>query len=138
MNKDSITSKLRNKANALGLNYNLVLSKFFFDEFLKILSKSKYQENFMLKGGMLLTYTLGVQNRSTQDIDFLVKGVRLDSVEIKKILDSVLYNEFRTGVWFETIGDCDEIRLEDEYGGLRFYIVGHLSNMRIKPKLFIA
>ena len=75
MNKDSITSKLRNKAKSLGLNYNLVL---------KILSKSKYQENFMLKGGMLLTYTLGVQNRSTQDIDFLVKGVRLDYVEIKK------------------------------------------------------
>lgn len=35
MNKDSITSKLRNKARSLGLNYNLVLSKFFFDEFLK-------------------------------------------------------------------------------------------------------
>jgi len=92
----------------------------------------------MLKGGMLLTYTLGVQNRSTQDIDFLVKGVRLDSVEIKKILDSVLYDEFRTGVWFETVGDCDEIRLEDEYGGLRFYIVGHLSNMRIKFAIDIA
>lgn len=57
----------------------------------------------MLKGGMLLTYTLGVQNRSTQDIDFLVKGVRLDSVETKKILDSVLYDEFRTGVWFKSI-----------------------------------
>lgn len=92
----------------------------------------------MLKGGILLTYTLGVQNRSTQDIDFLVKGVRLDSVEIKKILDSVLYDESRTGVWFETIGDCDEIRLEDEYGGLRFYIVGHLSNMRIKFAIDIA
>lgn len=52
---------------------------------------------------MLLTYTLGVQNRSTQDIDFLVKGVRLDSVETKKILDSVLYDEFRTGVWFKPI-----------------------------------
>ena len=50
MNKDSITSKLRNKAKYLGLNYNLVLSKFFFDEFLKKLSNSKYQENFMLKG----------------------------------------------------------------------------------------
>lgn len=33
MNKDSITQKLRNKAKELVLNYNLVLSKFFFDEF---------------------------------------------------------------------------------------------------------
>ena len=98
MNKDSITSKLRNKAKLLGLNYNLVLSKFFFDEFLKILSKSKYQENFMLKGGILLTYTLGVQNRSTQDIDFLVKGVRLDSVEIKKILDIIIKRGYNNEV----------------------------------------
>lgn len=51
MNKDSITQKLRNKAKELDLNYNLVLSKFFFDEFLKLISISVYRENFMLKGG---------------------------------------------------------------------------------------
>lgn len=50
MNKDSITQKLRNKAKELDLNYNLVLSKFFFDEFLKLLSNSVHRENFMLKG----------------------------------------------------------------------------------------
>lgn len=60
MNKDSITQKLRNKAKELDLNYNLVLSKFFFDEFLKLISVSVHRENFMLKGGMLLTFSLGV------------------------------------------------------------------------------
>ncbi|MDY6073347.1 MAG: nucleotidyl transferase AbiEii/AbiGii toxin family protein [Eubacteriales bacterium] len=74
MNKDSVTQKLRNKAKEFGLNYNLALSKFCFDEFLKLLSNSVHRENFTLKGGMLLTYSLGVQNRATQDIDFLVKG----------------------------------------------------------------
>ena len=87
MNKDSVTQKLRNKAKELDLNYNLVLSKFFFDEFLKLLSNSVHRENFMLKGGMLLTYSLGVQNRSTQDIDFLVKGFTIESVKFKKILE---------------------------------------------------
>ena len=65
MNKDSITARLRNRARELDINYNLALTQFFFDEFLKLLSKSKYKDNFMLKGGMLLTYTLGVQNRAT-------------------------------------------------------------------------
>ena len=77
MNKDSITARLRNKAKDLNINYNLALTQFFFDEFLRLLSQSKYKENFMLKGGMLLTYSLGVQNRTTQDIDFLVKGINL-------------------------------------------------------------
>ena len=84
MNKESITQKLRNKAKELDLNYNLVLSKFFFDEFLKLISISIHRENFMLKGGMLLTYSLGVQNRSTQDIDFLVKGFPIETVKLKK------------------------------------------------------
>ena len=65
MNKDSITARLRNRARELDINYNLALTQFFFDEFLKLLSQSKYKDNFMLKGGMLLTYTLGVQNRAT-------------------------------------------------------------------------
>ncbi|KGF11908.1 hypothetical protein HMPREF1639_06835 [Peptostreptococcus sp. MV1] len=86
MNKDSVTQKLRNKAKELGLNYNLALSKFFFDEFLKLLSNSAHRENFMIKGGMLLTYSLGVQNRATQDIDFLVKGFPLEPVEMRKLL----------------------------------------------------
>ncbi|WP_455224629.1 nucleotidyl transferase AbiEii/AbiGii toxin family protein [Granulicatella sp.] len=84
MNKDSVTQKLRNKAKELDLNYNLVLSKFFFDEFLKLISISEHRENFMLKGGMLLTYSLGVQNRTTQDIDFLVKGFPIETIKLKK------------------------------------------------------
>ena len=36
------------------------------------------------------------------------------------------------------MGDCDEIRLEDEYSGLRFQIVGHLSNMIIIFAIDIA
>lgn len=44
----------------------------------------------MLKGGMLLTYSLGVQNRATQDIDFLVKGFPLESAEMKKVLEEII------------------------------------------------
>lgn len=88
MNKDSVTQKLRNKAKELGLNYNLALSKFCFDEFLKLLSNSVHRENFTLKGGMLLTYSLGVQNRATQDIDFLVKGFPLESAEMSLLCKS--------------------------------------------------
>ena len=90
MNKDSVTQKLRNKTKELDLNYNLVLSKLFFDEFLKLLSNSVHRENFMLKGGMLLTYSVGVQNRATQDINFLVKGFPLKSVEMRKVLSEII------------------------------------------------
>ena len=138
MNKDSVTRNLRNKAKELGLNYNLVLSKFFFDEFLKLLSNSVHRENFMLKGGMLLTYSLGVQNRATQDIDFLVKGFPLESAEMKKVLEEIIGDNKQSDIWFELNSTVEEIRAEDEYGGLRFHIIGHLANIRIPFSVDIA
>ena len=138
MNKDSVTRKLRNKVKELGLNYNLVLSKFFFDEFLKLLSNSVHREHFMLKGGMLLTYSLGVQNRATQDIDFLVKGFPLESAEMKKVLEEIIGDNKQSDIWFELNSTVEEIRAEDEYGGLRFHIIGHLANIRIPFSVDIA
>ena len=138
MNKDSITQKLRNKAKELDLNYNLVLSKFFFDEFLKLISISVHRENFMLKGGMLLTYSLGVQNRSTQDIDFLVKGFPIETVKLKKFLEEILGDTNKKDIWFEINGTAEEIRAEDEYGGIRFHLIGHLANIRIPFSIDIA
>lgn len=138
MNKESITQKLRNKAKELDLNYNLVLSKFFFDEFLKLISISIHRENFMLKGGMLLTYSLGVQNRSTQDIDFLVKGFPIETVKLKKILEEILGDTNKKDIWFEINGTAEEIRAEDEYGGIRFHLIGHLANIRIPFSIDIA
>ena len=138
MNKESITQKLRNKAKELDLNYNLVLSKFFFDEFLKLISISIYRENFMLKGGMLLTYSLGVQNRSTQDIDFLVKGFTLETVELKRILKEILGDTNKKDLWFELNDTVEKIKAEDKYGGLRFHVIGHLANIRIPFSIDIA
>ena len=138
MNKDSVTEKLRKRAKELRLNDNLVLNQFFFDEFLKLLSISKYQNNFMLKGGMLLTYTLGIQNRATQDIDFLVKGLTIDAVQIKDILSTIISGADTSGVWFEVLNDVDNIRLEDKYGGVRYHIIGHLSNIRVPFAIDIA
>ena len=138
MNKDSVTEKLRKRAKELKLNYNLVLNQFFFDEFLKLLSISKYQNNFMLKGGMLLTYTLGIQNRATQDIDFLVKGLTIDAVQIKDILNTIISGVDKSGVWFEVLNDGDTIRLEDKYGGVRYNIIGYLSNIRVPFSIDIA
>ena len=138
MNKDSVTQKLRNKAKELDLNYNLVLSKFLFDEFLKLISISIYRKNFLLKGGMLLTYSLGVQNRSTQDIDFLVKGFPIETVELKRILKEILGDTNKKDLWFELNDTIEEIKAEEKYAGLRFHVIGHLANIRIPFSIDIA
>lgn len=138
MNKDSITSKLRNKSKELGINYNVALDQFFFDEFLKLISESKYRENFTLKGGMLLSYTLGIENRTTRDIDFLVSNMSIEADNLNNVLADVLSTNENSDVWFELISNGKSIRLDDFYGGYSFAIVGHLSNMRRRFSIDIA
>ena len=138
MNKDSITSKLRNKSKELGINYNVALDQFFFDEFLKLISESKYRENFTLKGGMLLSYTLGIENRTTRDIDFLVSNMSIEADNLNNALADVLSTNENSDVWFELISNGKNIRLDDFYGGYSFAIVGHLSNMRRRFSIDIA
>ena len=92
----------------------------------------------MLKGGMLLTYSLGVQNRTTQDIDFLVKGFPIETIKLKKILEGILGDTNKKDIWFELKGTAEEFRAEDEYGGIRFHVIGHLVNIRIPFSIDIA
>lgn len=60
MNKNCITERLRNKSKETGVNYSILQAFFFYEEFLKHLSKSSYKENFILKGGLLVSAMAGI------------------------------------------------------------------------------
>ena len=49
----SVLTRLKNKAQASGRSYQLCLQLFCQEEFLRRLEKSKYAENFVLKGDCL-------------------------------------------------------------------------------------
>lgn len=137
--RDSVTQRLRNKSQELSLDYNTLLSRYFFDEFLKLLAKSEYKNNFVLKGGMLLSFVLGIDNRSTQDIDFLINGLKMEDSYLFNVIKSVTaYEENHDGMWFEINDSIDSIRPEDEYGGYRFHIIGHLDKIRFPFSVDIA
>ncbi len=66
--------KLKNKIKSYAIKNNLTVQeawdKYFFDSLLIKLSLSNYKGNFVLKGGFLLENIIGIQNRTTLDIDF--------------------------------------------------------------------
>lgn len=137
MNKYSIVNKLRIRASELNVSFNDVLSQFFYDEFLKLLSMSKYNENFLLKGVMLVAYKIGLQNRSTRDIDFLINGLDFKIENMRNIISDIV-SMHTNEVWYELIGNWELIRLDDIYGGARFHLIDHVSNIRLPFTLDIA
>ncbi len=62
----SILAKLRNKAQVSGVSYQQCLQLFFQEEFLRRLSKSKYAENLILKGGLFIYQLTNFEEISPQ------------------------------------------------------------------------
>lgn len=88
---------------------------------------------------MLLSFVLGIDNRSTQDIDFLINGLKMEDSYLFNVIKSVTaYEENHDGMWFEINDSIDSIRPEDEYGGYRFHIIGHLDKIRFPFSVDIA
>ena len=53
------------------------------ERLLERISLSQYKDNFILKGGMLISAMLGIDSRTTMDMDTTIKGFPLTEENIK-------------------------------------------------------
>ena len=72
---------VKNTENKLGLPSNTLLNYYMMERFLCRISKSEYANNFVIKGGFLISSLIGIDMRSTMDVDVTLKGVLLRSEE---------------------------------------------------------
>ena len=86
MNKAKLTSLCHKISKDTGLSFNAVMLYYFLESILKKLAKSRYNEKFVFKGGFLLSNMVGIESRSTTDIDFLLKNMQLSEENIIKML----------------------------------------------------
>ena len=77
VNAMSLKAKIRNLAKLNNISAQVVLQNFMFERFLERLSKSKYQDKFILKGGLLTAAMVGINNRSTMDMYTTLKNYPL-------------------------------------------------------------
>ena len=111
---EQIKGALRNISKKTGINPNSLLQMCLFEGILEKLSKSKYSENFILKGGLLISSLIGVDMRSTMDMDITIRGIPLNEVSITKILNEILAIEIDADIEYKLI-KLSPIRQEDVY-----------------------
>lgn len=65
------------------ISAQLVLQNYLLERFLERVSVSKYQSNFIIKGGFLIASMVGLDSRSTRDMDATIKRfpVREDTIQ---------------------------------------------------------
>lgn len=134
----SVKQRLLNMARAQGRGFDILLVRFALERLLFRLSQSAHRENYILKGGMLVTQWLNHDNRETRDADFLGFG-EADVETIKAIFAEIMAITSEDGLDFD-IGAlaATTIREEAEYGGIRLKTNAYLERTRIPVTLDIA
>ena len=82
----SVLARLKNKAAASGRSYQLCLQLFCQEEFLRRLEKSRYADNFVLKGGLFVYAVTDFDSRVTIDVDFLLRRIPNTPEQVKRCL----------------------------------------------------
>jgi len=130
-NAASIRARLKNIADKEHKQFDFILMLYFVERLLFRLSLTRYSEQFVLKGGLLLYLILNEKARATKDIDLLAK-------ETASNLD-ILYDIFAdiSGIPSDDAVSYDpksitaeRIKEDADYEGVRIKITAHLGNMR--------
>ena len=134
INIESIKGQIRSLAEKKNLKSQEVLQIYFFERFLDRLSKSQYKNNFVIKGGFLISSLIGIENRTTMDMDTTIKGIALKEEKIKEIIEEIVNINVYDGIKFE-IKDISYIREEDEYENFRISLIANVGKTKNPMKL---
>ena len=134
---ESLKDKVKNIAKSKRLSSQEVLQMFFFERFLKRLSVSEYKYNFIIKGGLLISSMIGIDNRTTMDMDTTVKGVALKEDIIRNVISKIINTVVDDGIEFE-ITNISHIREEDEYENFRVHLIANFDKIKNDMKIDIT
>lgn len=129
--------KSKQLAKESGLTQLELYQRFMFERILERISVSKYNENFILKGGLLLSAMLGINSRSTRDMDISIKGIDASQENMLGIINEILSIDLNDKVRFDVVNITD-IRADDEYGGNKYHLVGRLENLKVALEIDIS
>ena len=117
---------IKKKAAEKQIPEQLVLQNYMLERLLERITLTKYRNNFVLKGGFLIGAIVGLDTRTTMDLDATIKGFELSHAAIRLVFEEVCQVRLDDDVTFEISG-IEDIRESDNYPGIR---IGFMANYR--------
>ena len=136
-NATAVKAKIKNKTGGDSDKSQIMLRIYLMERFLERVSLSQYRDNFVLKGGLLVSSLVGVDMRSTMDVDTTVKSLPLNKRSAQKILEEIIAIEVDDGVIFH-ITKVQDIMEGHEYEGIRFMIECTMDKLKQTIKVDIS
>jgi len=132
-----LKAKVRNLSGSDSKKAQTLIRNYIMERFLERITCSRYRNNFVLKGGMLVAAIVGLDTRATMDIDTTVKALDLSKENATKIVEDIISVEIPDGVQFK-ITNVTNIMDEHDYPGIRFMLEAKLDNMLQVIKIDIS
>ena len=115
----------------------LVMQNYMLERLLERISRSKYQGNFILKGGLLIASMVGLHSRATMDMDATIRNHPVNENSIKTMFEEIVSIPIDDDISFSFQG-VGKIRKNDAYGGYRISLTANFPPMRVPLKLDIT
>lgn len=128
---------VRNISKGDSMQAQILIRNYIMERFLERLALSPYRENFILKGGMLVSAMVGLDARSTMDIDTTIKNLPLNVESVESILAEIISVQIEDDVIFK-IERISEIMDEADYDGIRASMTATIDTMKTPMKLDIG
>lgn len=112
----SLKGRIRHYAKTNHIAAQVVLQNYMFERLLARLSDSPYRDKFVVKGGMLVAAIVGLDTRSTMDLDTTLRNLPLTEAQIRQAFSEILAIDKGDDVTF-AVQSIKPIRKDDRYGG---------------------
>lgn len=127
-NANSFKAKIKNIAREKGIPAQQVQQNYLIEKILKLISESRYKDSFIVKGGFLIGQMIGLDKRTTMDLDVTLKGQPLSEENIQTIFKEIV-SQPSEGFQFE-VDMLEPIRQDDEYGGFTLKLKATFDTLR--------
>lgn len=132
-----IKGRIKNVAKQNGTDPISLLRIYMMERFLDRISQSKYKDDFIVKGGILVTSMIGVSLRSTMDIDTTIRNFNLTKEEATRIVNEIKDIKLDDHIEF-ILNDVSDIMDNMEYPGIRIHMDAKLENLIVPIKIDIS
>ena len=126
----SALDRLKVKAKKTGKSVQLLLQLFCQEEFFRRLESSSYQNNLILKGGLLIYSLSGFESRPTQDVDFLMRNHPNTESTVRNMMNSILSSPTQQSYIQFQVSGTSLIAKHREYNGVRVKLQAIIKNTR--------
>lgn len=134
---EQIKGRIKSVAKQNNADARTLMRIYMMERFLERLTQSEYRDNFIIKGGILVTAMIGVAHRSTMDIDTSMKNLNLSAEDALRVVNQVKDIDLDDGVSFE-VKDVSNIMDEMEYPGIRVTMNANVGRLIMPLKIDIS